>query len=260
MEPSSYQDALETTSQEAWDHMQPLSLAMEDTRPIAILLPPPGNPFQLPASPSYPDPQALYSGLAEACQTIHRLVLRKRATSPYQIKLSHKTGRMRAARIPLSGPREVERQPAAGDSVGPQPDIPQGVVHPDGPVPSACSFQLLPWHTQDGPRAIVPSHPGARVGNDGGLEAAVGLARTLSTLDTWSEICEDLCRAMEVFTVLSEVAPKTEYAHDWPSSCASISGLHALPRSTVDVSCAMGSRSGRAGQAWNSFVFPCFVA
>ena len=66
---------------------------------------------------------------------------------------------------------------------------------------------------------------------------------TLPAADTWTEICEDLCRAMEVLSVLSDL--DTGSLDSSPSTTALQSS-----QSRSFVLC-LGS-----GNLWNSYVFP----
>ncbi|KAH9853308.1 hypothetical protein C2E23DRAFT_903077 [Lenzites betulinus] len=244
MESSMYQDALETTSQ------HPCSFSVETLTAVAVVLPAPGTSLDRPAIPLDPDFLAPHGGIPEGLQTIQRLTLRKRATSPYQIRLSRTTERMRAPRSPLSGPPEVEKQPTTPDIIEILSHSKDSVALPNGPYLSACSFQRLPSQTPEGPW-LAPNRPSTSLQPDGHQDQTFG-RHTLSTLDTWSEICEDLCRAMEVFTVLSEVASAKYFAPDHPSSLLSTTSLETLPNDDGYVLDAYWRPTG----PWNSFVYP----
>lgn len=203
-------------------------------------------------------------------QTVQRLVMRKRTTSPYQIKLPFMEDRLRARRsVPGSSVLEavVNSQPsgpeteAASTRIGPaaftqrtKTPAPLGgsfsldhnarVFMP----PSRCVTATLPQGETrtsiEGPTASEP--PSA------GDVFPPFILHTLPTLDTWSEICEDLSRAMEVFTVLANVAParflvppSQTFSVELPSPCSFQS--HKLDRSPAT-----------PASPWNSFVFPCF--
>lgn len=193
--------------------------------------------------------------------------MRKRTTSPYQIKLPFMEARLRARRSASGGsvPEVVANsQPpgpateAASTRIGPAASTQRmnasSTLGGSFPLdhnarvfmpPSRCATTTA-HHGEIGPSKEGPT--------DSGTPSA-GVAfilPTLSTLDTWSEICEDLSRAMEVFTVLADVSPArflVPHSHclstDLPPPCSFQS--HKLDRSPAT-----------PASPWNSFVFPCF--
>ncbi|KAI9059019.1 hypothetical protein FKP32DRAFT_1680151 [Trametes sanguinea] len=210
----------------------------------------------LSASPLDPRKSSECATGSEESQTVQQLVLRKRTTSPYQIKLPYMSDRLRARRIAsadASKPTLVRPFTAAGEVVEPT----------TAPVTIQPSLSCLPPLSV--PTVLLSDGISTQCvyGHDDALHASMTTIG-LSSLDTWSEICEDLSRAMEVFAVLSDVAPPQYFALeasplDAPSrsahSVSQLPGLLHVPSSLEPTSPWM-NMSG----TWSSFVFPSAVA
>ncbi|KAI0368463.1 hypothetical protein BV20DRAFT_464859 [Pilatotrama ljubarskyi] len=187
-------------------------------------------------------------------QTIQKLVLRKRTTSPYQIKLPFMVDRLRAPRRPS---RTCAPSPVARKTSGEVPSIRTvapvqhvatelrsgcGSAPPSttgrSPTTAGCatlqcgdsfaafgrgSFEdTTNTSPQDALSSEDPSLPGLSTPSPAVEAVADGPARSpLTSLDTWSEICEELCRAKEVFAGISGVGVPNSYAFDAPLSCSS---------------------------------------
>ncbi|OJT02317.1 hypothetical protein TRAPUB_7157 [Trametes pubescens] len=252
--------ALQTTSQDPDMHSPSTS-----TQPrVRISLPQPQDAFcRIEAPAAYPDIRVLFGDVADGPQTVQRLVMRKRATSPYQIKLPFMADRLRARRsasggsVPevvanpqLSGPgtetasthigRGVLAQRTNTSTLGGSFSLDHNarVFIP----PSRCVIATS-HHSETTLSKKTPSSEDA---------FPPFILHTLSTLDTWSEICGDLSRAMEIFTVLADAAParfsvfpSQSFSEDLPPPCSFQS--HKLDRTPTAPT-----------SPWNSFVFPCF--
>ncbi|KAI0637565.1 hypothetical protein C8Q77DRAFT_375033 [Trametes polyzona] len=169
--------------------------------------------------------------------------MRKRATSPYQIKLSYMAGRLRAPRGTPSGPEEAP-QAAAKPGSTPKNREPLPSVLPT--ISVEAPYEIYSTSGPAGGRidAILSEHSLATISEH---PTDTYTPPSLSTMDTWTEICEDLARAMEVFTVLSTVAPAKLSSALEPS-------LSPSPSVVFDVT--KHSPMYPSGP-WNSFVFPC---
>ncbi|KAH9887703.1 hypothetical protein C8Q73DRAFT_712939 [Cubamyces lactineus] len=217
---------------------------------------------------------SLYELVSEGPQTVQRLVLRKRTTSPYQIKLPFMTDRLCVRRsasprtpqscLPVSLEENVfrsvmEAQPSPNGATLP-PSITSG---------TRCEEQSRMADVQDNRSADSQRLSLHGPNDDPALDGPGTLfTPTLSTLDTWSEICEDLCRAMEVFAVLSEVAPARFFseATDLPQDGSQmLLATLAAGTSTYCLASSLGlepesSTANVLAGPWNSFVFPPLVA
>ncbi|KAI0333436.1 hypothetical protein GY45DRAFT_1368429 [Cubamyces sp. BRFM 1775] len=155
----------------------------------------------------------LYEPVSEGPQTIQRLVLRKRTTSPYQIKLPFMTDRLCVRRSASARTQEVCSPVSPEENtikvvIEAQSSPSSAILSPPNTLGSHPEAQPQMGNMQEN-RSTHPQSLDTHVSNDNLVLNDPGslVPPTLSTLDTWSEICEDLCRAMEVFAVLSEVAP-----------------------------------------------------
>ncbi|KAI0655273.1 hypothetical protein C8Q70DRAFT_1109043 [Cubamyces menziesii] len=221
------------------------------------------------------DSWSLYEAVSEGPQTIQRLVLRKRTTSPYQIKLPLMTDRLCVRRS--ASPRTPEVRPP----VSMEESVLESVRDVQPPPPNRATlspYNLPGFHPEaqfrsgDMPQhhAVNPPLSTHASKHDIALDNASTLVpgSTIPTSDTWSEICEDLCRAMEVFAILSEVAPARFFseATDLPqdSSQMLLATASATSTSCLASSLDLGPRSFDATNVlagpWSSFVFPPHVA
>ncbi|KAI8984876.1 hypothetical protein BD414DRAFT_578639 [Trametes punicea] len=189
------------------------------------------------------DTNQLYKEDAEGPQTIQRLVLRKRTTSPYQIKLPYMADRLRVRRG--ASPAHKADAEATQTSAIPGAQVALGRTTPlfSGRLP--IDDAELPALCTDVTRAV-----------DNGISTPY-----LSTLDTWSEICEDLCRAMEIFSVVSDVAPANLFTSDTAPLKSATTPTTTAFRSSLDKvadpSCeALKASALSCLGPWSSFVFP----
>ncbi|OSD01970.1 hypothetical protein PYCCODRAFT_460425 [Trametes coccinea BRFM310] len=228
--------------------------------PRPASLPDPSYPCSPSAHASLLDPRKLYESATEEAQTVQRLVLRKRTTSPYQIKLPYMSDRLRARRVASTAtPKAALACPTI---------VVEEVVGPvTVTVPSAIQPSLSCQSPLVAPTALIPDGVS---GHFAYAEVTVEALRPsmtvqgLSSLDTWSQICEDLSRAMEVFAVLSEVAPAQYFALDAPPLESLSRSAHSVSRlpaylhvpSSLEPSSPWVNMSG----PWSSFVFPSAVA
>ncbi|KAI1792526.1 hypothetical protein LXA43DRAFT_1093494 [Ganoderma leucocontextum] len=150
----------------------------------------------------------------EEPQTIRKLVLRKRTTSPYQIKLPLMTDRLRVRNgklvIHTYSEKDTEHpsKPTLSTNNGPKALLydsavktlllPEGVFSIHAPVP------VCPPH-----RGVLDPDavPAGKAQHDRPLNIRISPPRgsAIPAADTWTEICEDLCRAREVLSVLSDL-------------------------------------------------------
>ncbi|KAI0352524.1 hypothetical protein OH77DRAFT_1428569 [Trametes cingulata] len=237
---------------------------------------------------------------AEGPQTAQKLVLRKRTTSPYQIKLPFMADRLRAPRRPhptaYSAPNATERsrnsvsdsctarpesvetelRSSSGPPPTPGPSSPPAAyvtAQRNAPTPVAflsAFYALENALAANPPGALALDTPpsGLSALRGEGVDDAAG-PRSIASFDTWSEICEDISRAMESCAVLS-CAPVADgrCASSIPLPCQS-SRQSQVPLRSADgaASCAWLSvsraihhpASSTAVSPWNSSVFPCFV-
>ncbi|PIL36503.1 hypothetical protein GSI_00192 [Ganoderma sinense ZZ0214-1] len=194
----------------------------------------------------------------EEPQTIRKLVLRKRTTSPYQIKLPLMTDRLRVRNgklvIHAFSDKDAEHPSKTTFSTnnGPKP-LPGPILN------SVITTSLLPegLFSIHAPVPVYPPHrgvldtdatPATDARHDHPLTIRISPPRgsALPAADTWTEICEDLCRAMEVLSVLSDL--------DTGSLDPSPSTTNLQPSQSRPFVLCLGS-----GDIWNSYVYPRLV-
>ncbi|KAL1939630.1 hypothetical protein VTO73DRAFT_9663 [Trametes versicolor] len=259
--------ALQTTSQ----HPDTDTLSMNMHPRVKISLSRPQDAVCHSEAPAtYPDTRVLYGEAVDGPQTVQRLVMRKRTTSPYQIKLPFMEDRLRARRSTSgsSVPEVIANpQPSGPETedaftrVGPAPFTHRAKT--SSPLDGSFSLDHNARVFMPPSQCVTVTAPqGETRTSIGGPTASEPpsaedvfppfILHTLPTLDTWSEICEDLSRAMEVFTVLANVAParflvppSQTFSVELPPPCSFQS--HKLDRSPAT-----------PASPWNSFVFPCF--
>ncbi|TBU43958.1 hypothetical protein BD309DRAFT_67595 [Dichomitus squalens] len=230
----------------------PADICMEECSLPRVVLPPVDRRTVLTSVSGPTTEQPTVPKGQEEPQTIRKLVLRKRTTSPYQIRLPSMSDRLRVRNGKLVVHADTTSKPAIPASRSPRPyfnqtrrPAPRTLSHPNGapnihvPRPVYPPYFKRPDLDQsanvDGPHehpfniCISPPHVS-------GIHA----------VDTWSEICEDLCRAMEVLSVLSDL--DTNPMDPSPSMTFGCS----LPPCSVAVSPGLGDH-------WHSYVFPRLV-
>ncbi|KAI0640543.1 hypothetical protein C8Q79DRAFT_1015074 [Trametes meyenii] len=235
------------------------------------------------------DAQNLYEEAAEVSQTVQRLTLRKRTTSPYQIKLPYMTDRLRVKKGTPTSPPEMQQPAPEAVATLRRTDV---QVVSDSNCATSQSGSGMPIRTghrsaflsvrlPQGTLVDPAGNPDPKVVSNSAVGSSPGpIARPptaeippvyiaaptiLSSLDTWGEINEELCREMEVFAVLSAVAPSHFFASE---EVLRIPGP-VLPRATRTSSARaargpwLGGPEGgptRWAGPWSSFVFPVVVA
>ncbi|CDO76372.1 hypothetical protein BN946_scf185011.g36 [Trametes cinnabarina] len=200
-----------------------------------------------PAHPSLLESKCLPCSVPEEPQTVQRLILRKRTTSPYQIRFPHMSDRLR-----------VRRAASAATSKRPAID-PKVVVEEVAVLPRTvpCTTQRSLSHLPP-MRGVstLPSRP--VVGAQGEAPRPFTTTEGLSSIDTWTEICKELTRAMEVFAVLSDVAPAHYFSLEAPPP-GSLSQSRLYAHSTDPAALRPASPWVTASGLWSSFVFPLVV-
>ncbi|KAI0666159.1 hypothetical protein C8Q78DRAFT_476473 [Trametes maxima] len=229
------------------------------------------------------DTQTLHEGAAEVSQTVQKLTLRKRTTSPYQIKLPYMTDRLRAKKGTHSTLSET-RHPAHEGTPTSRGTEAQVVANA---CTSACAGAGIPFSTSHRPAFLSARLPQGTLADATGnpdpkvISKPIGsspgpiarpcagelelprihaTASMLPTQDTWGEINEELCREMEVFTVLSAVAPSHFFAFEETPTGPSLPPASRTPSAPRAWRSSGEPGSTTRGGPWSSFVFPVVVA
>ncbi|KAM5540659.1 hypothetical protein V8D89_005690 [Ganoderma adspersum] len=194
----------------------------------------------------------------EEPQTIRKLVLRKRTTSPYQIKLPLMTDRLRVRNgklvVHAFSEKDAEHPSKATLPTNNGPKTPPGPTHNSGVKASLLPEALFNIRA---PVPVYPPHRGVLDPNaspvndtrhDHPLTIRISPPRgsALPAADTWTEICEDLCRAMEVLSVLSDL--------DTGSLDPSPSTSNLQSSQSRSFALYLGH-----GDLWNSYVYPRLI-
>lgn len=146
-------------------------------------------------------------------RSIRPLIMRKRKSSPYQIKLPYMTERLRASypkatkRIPATQPTKSDQEANSGPNVSEpipppslaEPPIEAGTAAHDSIIKSANSLNAA---ADEYATAASGSGVPPLVFTDGELEQGGGI----SASDTWADISADLGCAREILAFLSDLA------------------------------------------------------
>ncbi|KAI0773615.1 hypothetical protein C8Q74DRAFT_769765 [Fomes fomentarius] len=170
----------------------------------------------------------------EEVRSIRPLVMRKRKSSPYQIKLPYMTERLRAShpkapkRIPATQPTKRDQEANSGPNVSEpipppslaEPPVVAGTAVHDSIIQTANSLKAA---ADECATAVSGSGVPPHVFTDGELKEGGGI----SASDTWADISADLGCAREILAFLSDLARSPLTSASRLSELVEESNLHS---------------------------------